>query len=280
MIQDIARYHCPRCGEYLLELGVSSYLQNVSFELRRSLAAATRNSWEGKKALHITASTWKDFALPYYEMSVSKKVDNALNLIARKAQRPGEGFDIDVDQDYSLFCCADANEFREYLKHLQAQSLIFANQKGYAPTIEGWQLIEPRSRIGGEPDRCFVAMWFADELNDAWELGIAPAIRDSGFHPYRQKENPTNGAVIDRIFSEIRRSHFVVADFTGQRQSVYYEVGFASGLGRSVVSSCKEGEAQNLAFDTRHLGHIVWKDPKDLREKLTNSIKANIIPKG
>jgi hypothetical protein len=35
----------------------------------------------------------------------------------------------------------------------------------------------------------------------------------------------------------------------------------------------------NLHFDTKHLGHVVWKDASasDLRVKLEESIRANII---
>lgn len=35
----------------------------------------------------------------------------------------------------------------------------------------------------------------------------------------------------DEIIGEIRRSAFIVADFTGHRGGVYFEAGFAMGLG-------------------------------------------------
>lgn len=58
---------------------------------------------------------------------------------------------------------------------------------------------------------------------------------------YIVRDDPTNKAVIDRILGEIRRARFVVADFTGQRNSLYYEAAFAAGLGREVISCCREG---------------------------------------
>ena len=49
----------------------------------------------------------------------------------------------------------------------------------------------------------------------------------------------------DEIIGEIRRSRFLVADFThgdkGARGSVYYEAGFAYGLGLPVGSILPEG---------------------------------------
>ena len=85
--------------------------------------------------------------------------------------------------------------------------------------------------------------------------------------------------ISDRVLAEIQRAEFVIADFTGQRQSVYFEAGFARGLGRQVIWCCRHDDVPNLHFDTKHLGHVVWKDASasDLRVKLEESIRANII---
>jgi hypothetical protein len=77
--------------------------------------------------------------------------------------------------------------------------------------------------------------------------------------------------------TEIRNSEFVVADFTGQRGGVYYEAGFAMGIGRKVIWCCHEDEIGNLHFDTSHKNHIVWKTPDDLRSKLYRRIRATIL---
>jgi hypothetical protein len=122
-------------------------------------------------------------------------------------------------------------------------------------------------------------MWFDDSMDVYYTDGIEPGVKDAGFTPYRVKEHPTNKGISDLILSEIRRAQFVVADFTGQRNSVYYEAAYAQGIGREVIWCCREEEVTKLAFDTRHLGHIAWKDAADLRLKLSRSIQANILPK-
>ena len=86
-----------------------------------------------------------------------------------------------------------------------------------------------------------------------------------------------NKGISDRILAEIRLAEFVVADFTGQRQSVYFEAGFARGLGREVIWCCRKDQVDDLHFDTKHLGHVVWETQEDLRQKLADSIRANII---
>jgi hypothetical protein len=120
-------------------------------------------------------------------------------------------------------------------------------------------------------------MWFDDSLDSIYAMGFVKAIEECGFRCYRVKEDPTNKGIADRILAELRRSRFVVADFTGNRPSVYYEAGFAHGLGGEVIGCCHVDHISGLAFDTRHLGHIVWRDSYDLRDKLADSIRANII---
>ncbi len=79
------------------------------------------------------------------------------------------------------------------------------------------------------------------------------------------KDFVTNEGITDRIMSEIRLAQFVVADFTGQRGGVYFEAGFARGLGREVVWACREDELEKgVHFDIKHFGHVVWKTPTDL----------------
>ena len=86
-----------------------------------------------------------------------------------------------------------------------------------------------------DSSQAFVAMWFDDSVESAYDEGIAPAIRDCGFEAKRIDRDPTVNKIDDAIIAEIRRSRFLVADFThgneGARGGVYYEAGFAHGLG-------------------------------------------------
>jgi hypothetical protein len=78
--------------------------------------------------------------------------------------------------------------------------------------------------------------------------------------------------------SEIRLAQFVVADFTCQRGGLYFVAGFARDLGREVIWSCRREELKLVHFDIKHLGHVVWETPADLRAKVAESIRANNHP--
>jgi nucleoside 2-deoxyribosyltransferase len=120
-------------------------------------------------------------------------------------------------------------------------------------------------------------MWFSADTRAAYEDGMAPAISDSGFKPVRIDLKEHNNEITDEIVAEIRNSEFVVADFTGQRPGVYYEAGFAMGLGRTVIWCCRKDEIQKLHFDTNHRNHIDWQTPEELRRRLYNRIRATVL---
>jgi len=79
--------------------------------------------------------------------------------------------------------------------------------------------------------------------------------------------------------AEIRRSRFVVADYTGQVNGVYFEVGFALGRGLVVIPTCRRDQIASLHFDIKHLNTLVWGAPQDLAVSLRRRIEA-VIGKG
>lgn len=148
--------------------------------------------------------------------------------------------------------------------------------------VPGYSRIE---EIITNPDssQCFVAMWFDDSMNEVYEKGFIPAIEAAGYTPLRIDKDPgVIGKIDDAIIAAIRRSRFVVADFThgdsGARGSVYYEAGFAHGLSLPVIFTCHKDMMGKVHFDVNHFNHILWEpeNPEELREQLTDRIVAAI----
>ena len=146
-------------------------------------------------------------------------------------------------------------------------------------TVEGHSRIaEQRTNV--DSSQAFVAMWFDDSMNAAYAEGVELGVRDAGYEPLRIDQKEHINKIDDEIIAEIRRSRFLVVDFThgedGARGGVYYEAGFAHGLGLQVIFTCREDSLDTLHFDTSHYSHIVWTDSTDLREKLKKRILAVI----
>lgn len=68
----------------------------------------------------------------------------------------------------------------------------------------------------------------------------------------------------------------MVADFTGHRGGVYFESGFAQGLGIPVIWTCRKDHMKDLHFDIRQYNCIDWETAEELRARLGYRIKALI----
>jgi hypothetical protein len=147
-------------------------------------------------------------------------------------------------------------------------------------TVEGYGRLAALESVSTSSAQAFVAMWFDDTMNSAYEQGIHPAILETGFSPLRIDKKEHSNKIDDEIIAEIRRSQFLVVDFThgedGTRGGVYYEAGFAHGLNVPAIFTCKTEQISLVHFDTRQFNHIVWDSPKDLRQKLVVRIPAVI----
>lgn len=122
----------------------------------------------------------------------------------------------------------------------------------------------------------FGAMWFHPDMKAVWDQGLSPAIADAGYDPVRVDQVEHLGKIDDEILIQIRRSRFVVADFTGHRSGVYFEAGFALGLGLPVIWTCRRDEMSKLHFDIRQYNCIDWEDAEDLRKRLAYRIEATV----
>lgn len=123
---------------------------------------------------------------------------------------------------------------------------------------------------------CFVAMWFAPSMEEIYQVGIYKPLKDLGFNPIRVDRVEHNDRIDQKIFDLIRRSRFVVSDITGQRGGVYYEAGFASGLGLPVIQSCKSDDFAKRHFDVLTINTIVYNTPQELAEQLVDRVQGTI----
>ena len=144
-------------------------------------------------------------------------------------------------------------------------------------TVEGHTQIEEQA-TNPQSSQGFVAMWFDESVDDVFVDGLSPAINEAGYAPLKINQKPTLGKIDDETVAEIRRSRFVVADFThgrdGARGSVYFEAGFAEGLSVPVIYTCRSDQIDTLHFDVQRYPFIAWDTPEQLRSELYERIVA------
>ncbi len=289
---DGHRVTCETCGEYDI-VGIISHVQVNNYtngerdkvgERRHILSALTRQSWDAGARVVINENNifalLQSVAIPKNPL---ENMDRALIYVSDHQSKADDYFQVFYEKDYPLAFARDRDEFRYFLDTLVERKLVTSHGSSmraphdfYRLSPEGWEKAELIKSLQVDSNQAFVAIWFSDELSDAWEQGFKPALESTGFDPLRVDLAEHNGKIDDFIIAQIRRSGLLVADFTGQRGGVYFEAGFAMGLGIPVIWTCRESDIDGLHFDTRQYNHIVWTDPAELKTKLQDRIAATI----
>ena len=244
------------------------------------------------------------------ELRIAERVDGILRHLESKS--PLLGIDVQIyvflprsdtklTKDHLIYFdllrhseSVNFHELMSLLNYLKERSYI--EHKGFknnlrgecSLTVEGRIRLEEIEKPNQDSTKVFVAMWFDPSMDEVWDKGIKPAIAEAGYEPVRIDQKEHMNKIDDEIIAEIRRSRFVVADFThgkindkslhkkkrGARGGVYYEAGFAQGLGIGVIFTCREDQIDDVHFDTRQYPHIRWSRPEELKKALKNRIPA------
>jgi nucleoside 2-deoxyribosyltransferase len=276
------RVRCPVCGYYAISdlLVVANSIPDGQSYL---LSALTRQANALGNCLTLTTTNISELiaSAPNFATPL-ENLNRALLLIKQRQIRADEYVVFNLNTDYPLFFARDRNEVDYFLNVLAKQGLIeppfttLISEGGARLTPMGWQRAIELQKTMRESDQAFVAMSFTPEMTDAWQNGFKPALESAGFHPYRVDQEEHNEKIDDRIITEIRRSGLLVADFTGHRNGVYFEAGFAMGLGIPVIWTCRQTDIATAHFDTRQYNHVVWENPEEIKIKLALRIAATL----
>ena len=317
-------YSCLRCGLVHLEQeAVEDFDWNVfKTKDRNAISITLRNEWERRGRRHLerklTFSDLQRIKNQFRPLDPIEKMDNALVNFDKASLYVGSLVKFDHAKDYPLYYCDEQGELVAICRLLFKEGLIHSPdamnpQNNLSITAKGYQRLREIQRPNRDSRQCFVAMWFTPEMNSVYEEAIKPAIEfiEEGVSTPRFEAVKIDNIehvndINDEIIGQIRRSRFMVCDLTGYRGGVYFEAGFAYGLGLDVIYTCrkdwtkeellknKDGievttlydgskneiqiKKEGVHFDLAHRNRIEWSadNPNDLRLKLENRIKAII----
>src|SRR5215213_5676776 len=83
--------------------------------------------------------------------------------------------------------------------------------------------------------KAFVIMPFDAELNEVYGSFIVPTLEEIGYSVLRADDLYGQRNILRDIVESISDSDLIVADLTGLNPNVFYELGVAHGLQRSVI---------------------------------------------
>ena len=280
---------CPSCGAFKIH-------EMFQFSLPLSGDPREASLYKVRSAFRLASEGVSDFSdLPLHtaddlirllnavDPTVPEKLERLLLWLSRNTDSPGAFKDFDYTNDFTLFCAHDPIEAAYLLQSLGEQDLVNVTSSTndaleFRLTAKGWSEVTRLKREGGDSDDAFIAMWFDGTQNEVMEA-IFRAVVSSGYEPVRIDKIEHVNRIDDEIIARIRSSRFLIADFTGQRNGVYFEAGFMLGMGRPVIWLCKKEELSNVHFDTRQYNTIDYSDLKELEKRLRFRIEA-IVGRG
>ena len=115
------------------------------------------------------------------------------------------------------------------------------------------------------------------DLVDAYE-SFEQVTQALGYECDRVTEENAEDRILPDILARIKRAAFTIVDLTDLRPNVFYELGYADGLGKKVVVTAKQGT--ELPFDVKDIPTIFWEGQKqlkdDLRKRILNLVKTAV----
>lgn len=303
---------CPVCGDYCLEEDYYDYYYNYESEVAFYLYFYNKLKIDGKShkicilnkleankdieqlILHGFDLIDKDTIIKKFPRKINERVDYLALALVRKAGRLDKKVCMSVQEiasacsikrlfDNNKFDINDAwNQIISILNYLYDKGFIDTKniKKNISETEEisinpkCWMHVESLEREDSSNKKIFIALDFhnTDSIRKALKEGIEKA----GYEPDIIDEKIYNKQVVPEIFKSIRESKMLVMDVTSQNYGAYYEAGYALGLGKEVIITCKKDTFNKgrVHFDVRQKQCLLWNDEEDLTITLKEWIKA------
>jgi nucleoside 2-deoxyribosyltransferase len=273
-------YECENCGRFYLwsplDNDIDYFKQNSSFYKLSSWVFEQNNSFnhvpeiDEKKLKEILAQPDK---------KIRQKFDLMLQTISKLNEWKTKYIQTrswikDEEELALLFQKAlDENMINGNLKKTLNGSYVFTFN---GLTFDGKEYLESLQEPNITSKSVFVAFHFEDTIKEIFDNKVKEAVENCGLE-YRRVSSMTTDLdknINDEIIGFIKSARLVIADFTNQRNSVYFEAGYAMGMGLPVIWTCKKDDVKKLAFDIRQYPVILWSGGQELKEKLSQRIKA------
>lgn len=275
---DSVHQKCARCGEFRISGSAAVTVKGDGTDeaLRRAKLSGWIHDQNRAGALPVITTQNIERIVARPLPTVAERATRLLAEAAHGLTNLTVRFDINQPRFMAATYSADREDLYVLMRLLANHGLIEHEAIGGIADISPaglLQLDQLKQKATGS-SQGFVAMWFTDDLNAIYAKGFQKGIFEAGYDPLRIDRIEHVNRIDDEIILQIRRSRFVVADFTGHRGGVYFEAGFALGMDLPVFWTCRKDDLDKLHFDIRQFNCIDWETPEELSERLAKRIEA------
>ena len=298
-INGVFDYECPNCGKFCVSHDFEDRDVDIHEKIAKHLLSGyirEQNEYGKEDTLISNKNVFDILSSPIIPKSIEEKEQKFLLALERRTKYLSQPVKDGVIFSSAISYSYNDNEAKAIRRSLVGKGMIKSSGNssgGCALTYSGLKEAQKLKLAVSNSAFAFVAMWFNDEeMKGAYESAIKPAVQiatEGQLTASRVDNKEHNNDITDEIIAGIKDSRFVIADMTGYRGGVYYEAGFARGLGKPVILTCRkdwfDGETdcngkvmkEKIHFDINHLNVIVWNTLDELKERLISRIKATVL---
>ena len=182
----------------------------------------------------------------------------------------------DIYKDYSDVKEASKRyHSKSILVHKIQQLLAGALVMLDSPFLEPQTNILPSiKQLSVDPSYAFIAMPMDPDDHQLIDVldAIKEAAKNCSIHAERIDEPQSNERITDRILESIRRAGFIIVDLTHSRPNVFFEAGYAHGLGKIPIYIARYGS--KLEFDLKDYPVLFFKNLRELKDSLEKRLKG------
>ncbi len=102
--------------------------------------------------------------------------------------------------------------------------------------------------VEAQQPMCFIVMQFSEDFNVLYTDVIKPMCEQYGYKVIRGDDFHTSGLILEDITQSIRSAALVIADVTPDNANVFYELGYAHGIGKPTIL-LSDRRREKLPFD-------------------------------
>lgn len=102
---------------------------------------------------------------------------------------------------------------------------------------------------------------------------IKIACSQAGYTCFRSDEPFNPGNVLRQILQMMTTAEIIIAVLDGKNPNVFYEIGLAHSLGKTVILIGNAKSPDDISFDLKSERLLLYNNPKELQQKLFTSLK-------